>query len=51
MHKEHNLTVAEGRALRSLKANASRTVLPADKGNVAVVLGTSDYNRKIPPNQ
>jgi hypothetical protein len=23
------------------------TVLPADKGNAAVVLGTSDYNQKI----
>jgi hypothetical protein len=23
------------------------TVLPADKGNAAVVLGTSDYNRNI----
>jgi hypothetical protein len=42
-----NLTVAERRAFRSLKANASHTVLPADKGNAAVVMGTSDYNRKI----
>jgi hypothetical protein len=42
-----NLTGAERRALRSLKANASLTVLPADKGNAAVVLGTSDYNKKI----
>jgi hypothetical protein len=41
------LTGAERRALRSLKANASLTVIPADKGNSAVVLGTSDYNRKI----
>ncbi|XP_023723162.1 uncharacterized protein LOC111873027, partial [Cryptotermes secundus] len=42
-----NLTGAERRALRSLKANEALTVLPADKGNAAVVLDTSDYNRKI----
>jgi hypothetical protein len=42
-----NLTGAERRAFRALKANAALTVLPADKGNVAVVLGTSDYNQKI----
>jgi hypothetical protein len=42
-----NLTGAEWRALRSLKANASLVVLPADKGNAAVLLGTLDYNRKI----
>jgi hypothetical protein len=42
-----NLTGAERRALRSLKANASLTVLPADKGNADVVMGTLDYNRKI----
>jgi hypothetical protein len=42
-----NLTGAERRALRSLKANASLTKLPADKGNAAVVLGTLDYKKKI----
>jgi hypothetical protein len=42
-----NLTGAKWRALRSLKANASLTVLPTDKGNATMVLGTSDYNRKI----
>jgi hypothetical protein len=42
-----NLIDAERRALRSLKANDSLTVLPADKGNAAVVLGTSDYNKNI----
>jgi hypothetical protein len=36
---ESNLTGAERRVLRSLKANG--------KCNAAVVLGTSDYNRKI----
>jgi hypothetical protein len=30
-----------------LKANDLLTVFPADKGNAAVVLGTSDYNKKI----
>jgi hypothetical protein len=42
-----NLTGTERRALRSLKANDSLTILPVDKGNAAVVLGTSDYNKKI----
>jgi hypothetical protein len=42
-----NFTGAERRALRSLKANASLNVLLADKGNAVVVMGTSDYNRKI----
>jgi hypothetical protein len=35
------------RALRTLRTNADITILPADKGNAAVVLNTSDYNRKI----
>jgi hypothetical protein len=42
-----NLTTAEWRDFRSLKANGLLTVVPAEKGNAAVVLGTSDYNRKI----
>jgi hypothetical protein len=42
-----NLTGAERRVLRSLKANDLLTVLLADKGNAAVVLGTSDYNKKV----
>jgi hypothetical protein len=42
-----NLTGAERRALRALKANEALTVLPANKDNAAVVLGTSDYNQKI----
>jgi hypothetical protein len=37
-----NLNDAERRALQSLKANASLTVLQTDKGNASVVLGTSD---------
>jgi hypothetical protein len=41
------LTGAEWRVHRSLKADGLLTVLPADNGNAAVVLGTSDYNRKI----
>jgi hypothetical protein len=36
-----NITGAEWRALCSLKVNDFLTVLPADKGNAAVVLGTS----------
>jgi hypothetical protein len=41
-----NLSGAERRALRSLKAKEALTVLPTDKHNAAVVLGTSD-NHKI----
>jgi hypothetical protein len=44
---KNNLSGAERRALRSLKDNNALTVLPADKGNAAVVLSTEDYNRKI----
>jgi hypothetical protein len=44
---KNNLTGTERRARRVLKANESLTALPTDKGNAAVVLGTSDYNRKI----
>jgi hypothetical protein len=47
-HKpKDNLTGAERRDLRSLKANEAVTVLPADKGNATMVLNTSDYKRKI----
>jgi hypothetical protein len=42
-----NVTGAERRDLRSLETNGMLTVLPADKGNVAVVMGTLDYNQKI----
>jgi hypothetical protein len=42
-----NLTGTERRALRALKSNKTLTVLPADKGNAAVVLCTSDYNQMI----
>jgi hypothetical protein len=41
------LTGAERRALRAFKANEVLTVLPADKGNAAVEMGTSGYNQKI----
>jgi hypothetical protein len=40
-----NLTGGERRALQSLKADDLLTVLPADKGNATMVLGTSDYNK------
>jgi hypothetical protein len=42
-----NLTGAERKALRSLTASGLLTVLPANEGNAAMVLGTSDYNRMI----
>jgi predicted RNA-binding protein Jag len=42
-----NLSGAERRALRSLRANANLTVLQADKGNATVVLNIKDYNEKV----
>jgi hypothetical protein len=42
-----NLTGAKRRALQALKTNEVPTVLPADKGNAAMILDTSDYNQKI----
>jgi hypothetical protein len=42
---KNNLTGAKRRVLRSFRANASLRVLPADKGNAAMVLGTSDYKK------
>jgi hypothetical protein len=39
---KNNLTGADKRALRGLKANEALTVLPADKGNATVVLDTAD---------
>jgi hypothetical protein len=44
-----NLSGAERRAFRTLRTNADRTALSADKGNATVVLNTSDYTRKIAP--
>jgi hypothetical protein len=41
-----NLLVADMRAVRTLWTNADLTILPAVKGKAAVVLNTSDYNRK-----
>jgi hypothetical protein len=45
-HKE-NLSGAKRKAIRTLRTNADLTVLPADKGKAAIVLNTSDCNRKI----
>jgi hypothetical protein len=42
-----NLTGAERRALRALKASGVFTVLLADEGNAAMALDTSDYIQKI----
>jgi hypothetical protein len=44
---KNNLTGAERRSLGALKANGALTIFLAGKGDVAVVLGTSDYNQKI----
>jgi len=43
----NNLTRAEREALGTLKKNTDLTILPADKGNCAVVLNTVDYTQKI----
>jgi hypothetical protein len=42
-----SLSRAERKAVRALRTNADLTVLPADKGNAAIVLNIRDYNRKI----
>jgi hypothetical protein len=42
-----NLTSEERRTLWALKANVKLMVFLADKGNVTVVLDTTDYNQKI----
>jgi hypothetical protein len=42
-----NVTDAELRVLWSLKANYLLTILPADKGNAPVGLGTSEYNQMM----
>jgi hypothetical protein len=44
---KYNLTGAERMALQCLKGNDLLAVLPADNGNGAVDLGTSDYNLNI----
>jgi hypothetical protein len=41
-----NITMAESKALRTLKNNTDLTILPADKGNATVILNTSDYKQK-----
>jgi hypothetical protein len=47
LHPKDSLTGDERRALQSLKASDLLTILLADKGNAAMVLGTSDYKQKI----
>ena len=42
-----NLTRTERAALKSLELNTNLTILPADKGNVTVILNTTDYKQKI----
>jgi len=42
-----NLKRTQRAALKTLKDNVKLTILPADKGNVTVVLNTSDYKQKI----
>jgi hypothetical protein len=41
-----NLTRAERRAVKSVCANGDLTILPADKGNAAVI-DTLDYKQKL----
>ena len=41
-----NTTPGERAALKSLKENKSITILPADKGNITVVVNTSSYEEK-----
>ena len=44
---KRNLTVAEFRALQTTRQDSSIVILPADKGNAAVVMNSVDYDNKI----
>jgi hypothetical protein len=46
LQPKDNVTGAEWGVLLFLKANVFLAVLPADKWNAVMVLGTSDYNQK-----
>ena len=41
------MTTQEIQALRELKQNDTIMIVPADKGNAAVVVNTDEYKRKI----
>ena len=45
--KKSNLSVTQQKALKSLKAKSKEVkILPADKGNAAVVMTNEQYNKK-----
>ncbi|PSN32959.1 hypothetical protein C0J52_25090, partial [Blattella germanica] len=44
---KRNLSVSENQALRALRENTNVVVLPADKGNAAVVMSSANYHEKI----
>ena len=44
---KNNLSKNERTALKTLKDNTQLTILPADNGNVTVILNTMDYKLKI----
>ena len=43
----NNISAAERKTIRELNVNKNIIILPADKGNVTVVLNTVDYESKI----
>ena len=46
--KKSNLSVTQQKALKSLKAKSKEVkILPADKGNAAVVMTNEQYNKKM----
>ncbi|XP_077494448.1 uncharacterized protein LOC144105159 [Amblyomma americanum] len=44
---DYSLPQAERKAIRSLQANDEIAILPADKGNVTVILDRSSYQEKM----
>ena len=45
--KQETISKEESTALKSLRANTDLMLVPADKGNMTVIMNTTDYKRKI----
>ena len=45
--KQETISKEESTALKSLRANTDIMLVPADKGNMTVIMNTTDYKRKI----
>ena len=44
---QHNITIAEKKAIHTLKTDNNITILPADKGRTTVIMDTDTYNDKM----